>query len=240
LAGSAPRLRACTLAIHVTLFAGLLALGACRDAKVQAYDVPKEASAELPATKPVHSGAANTAEKQLPPGHPATGAAAVPADVSPAAAMPASPGLQTASGPGLGWTAPATWAAKPASMMRKATYAISAAGATADLAITAFPGDVGGDAANVNRWRGQVGLPPVGDAEAIASIQRITVNGLTVGIVDVCDTTAANPVHLIGAIVPYEGATWFFKLLGPDAVVAPEKAAFLDFIKTVKPAPTAP
>jgi len=238
LAGSAPRLRACTLTLHASLFAGLLALGACRDAKMQAYDVPKEPAAELPAAKPTHSAGPVAADKALPPGHPSMDGATPPTAAP--AAMPATPGLQTASGPELSWSAPAEWTAKPASMMRKATYAIAAGGATADLAITAFPGDVGGDAANVNRWRGQVGLPALGDAEALASIERLSANGLTIGIVDVCDTTAASPTRLVGAIVPYSGATWFFKLLGPDAAVSPEKAAFLQFVKTIKPAATAP
>ena len=37
--------------------------------------------------------------------------------------------------------------------MRRGSYAVGADEKTAaDLAITAFPGDVGGDLANVNRW----------------------------------------------------------------------------------------
>lgn len=262
LARSAPRLRAWTLSFHTALFAGLLVLGACRDPKVTSYQVPKEPAAELPASKPVNGmGATATAEVAptpastaaealatgtpalpsehpalpgssgaLPPNHPATGGAA------------GGPALQTASGQSLTWSAPAGWQAKPASMMRKATYAISGGGGvTADLAITAFPGDVGGDVANVNRWRGQVGLPEVSDATALGAIERLEANGLKIGLVDVVDRSASNPTHLIGAIVPFEGATWFFKLLGPDSVVAANKAAFVEFVKTIKPAaPTAP
>jgi hypothetical protein len=220
------------------LLTGLLALGACRDAKVSAYDVPKEASAELPATKPVPSSTASAEAKQLPPGHPDMSQSSAAPQAN--SAMPATPGLQTASGPELTWSAPGDWAAKPASMMRKATYTLTAGGATADLAITAFPGDVGGDAANVNRWRGQVGLPTVSDAEALASIERLNVNGLAIGVVDVCDKSSPNSAHLIGAMVPFEGATWFFKLLGPDAVVGPQKAAFLGFVNTIKPAVKTP
>lgn len=184
------------------------------------------ANSALPPDHPAMPGATGT----LPPNHPATGGAA------------GGPALQTASGQSLSWSAPAAWQSKPASMMRKATYAVSGdGGATADLAVTAFPGDVGGDVANVNRWRGQVGLPEVSDAVALSAIEHLDVNGLKIGIVDVVDRSAPNPTHLIGAIVPYEGATWFFKLLGPDSVVAANKAAFVEFVKTIKPAaPTAP
>ena len=40
---------------------------------------------------------------------------------------------------------------------------------------------------------------------------------------------------MIGAIIPYEGATWFFKLTGPDALVAGERDRFMAFLKTIKP-----
>jgi hypothetical protein len=36
-------------------------------------------------------------------------------------------------------------------------------------------------------------------------------------------------------MTPYQDAMWFFKLTGPDAVVARAKPAFLDFLQTVKP-----
>jgi len=39
--------------------------------------------------------------------------------------------------------------------------------------------------------------------------------------------------------VPFEGATWFFKLMGPDKVVAQQKTAFMAFLDTVKPAAAA-
>jgi hypothetical protein len=37
-------------------------------------------------------------------------------------------------------------------------------GTKGEVAISHFPGDVGGDLANVNRWRQQVALPPIDEA----------------------------------------------------------------------------
>jgi hypothetical protein len=48
--------------------------------------------------------------------------------------------------------------------------------------------------------------------------------------------TGATPQRILGVMVPFECATWFFKLMGPDKVVAQEKTAFLQFIETIKPA----
>ena len=150
--------------------------------------------------------------------------------------------VATASGASLAWTAPAHWQPKAGSAMRKGTYAITGEGsATAELAITAFPGDVGGEVANVNRWRGQVQLPPIPDADVAKAVMRVSANGLAITIVDLANPALNPPVRMLGAMVPFEGATWFFKLTGADALVAKEQAAFLDFVKTIKPAaPAAP
>jgi len=54
-------------------------------------------------------------------------------------------------------------------------------------------------------------------------------------VVDCASGAAAHPQRILGAIVPFNGGTWFFKLMGPDAVVAGAKPAFLEFLKTVHP-----
>jgi len=111
-------------------------------------------------------------------------------------------------------------------------------GTAADLGITSFPGGVGGEIANVNRWRGQLGLEPLSEENANRAITRREANGLKMAIVEFVGTTNGAPSRLIGAWVPHGTATWFFKLLGPDAVVAKEQAAFLEFLASVKPAST--
>jgi hypothetical protein len=199
----------------------------CRRAEVSSYRVPKEKDQAMPAAVADNSAPAAPSSPNAPMA-PAAGAG-----------MAATP-VATASGAGLKWTAPANWQAKAASAMRKGSYTVPGeGGATADLSITAFPGDVGGEAANVNRWRGQVSLQPFGDAEAAAAVTRITANGLTIGVVDFAGT-GANAQRILGAMVPFGGATWFFKLMGPDAVVGAAKPAFLEFAKTIQPAPAAP
>ena len=50
---------------------------------------------------------------------------------------------------------------------------------------------------------------------------------------------SGSGTRLIGAMVPVDGATWFFKLLGPDAIATAAKPAFLEFVKTIKPADAA-
>lgn len=142
--------------------------------------------------------------------------------------------VPTAAG-SLVWSAPAAWHGKAASAMRKGSYAVSGpGGADADLSITAFPGDVGGDLANVNRWRGQLQLPPLAAAALDGAVDRFQAHGLSFTVVDLLGAGGANPQRILGAIVPVDGSTWFFKLMGPAPVVAAAKPDFLEFLKTVR------
>ncbi len=200
----------------------VLLLPACRDAKVATYRVPAEKAEPLP---PVLTG--NT---------PAAPAAAPDAAGPNAMANMANTAVPTATGDGLSWTAPAHWKPKAGSAMRKGSYAITGdGGAEADFAITAFPGDVGGDLANINRWRGQISLPPISASELASATEHIDANGLHMTFFDIANSSGETPMRIIGVSVPYEGSTWFFKLMGPDALVAGERAAFRAFIQTIQP-----
>jgi hypothetical protein len=209
----------------------VLSFSGCKKEEVTSYRVPKEqapapavaANANMPQDA-VHAGVAKNASGAAQAA-PATGGSAM-----------ANTPVATASGAGLTWKGPAHWTDKGASGMRKGTFTITGdGGATAELAITAFPGDVGGEVANVNRWRGQIQLPPLSPDEATKSIQRVEANGQKFGIVDIAGS-GASPVRVLGAWVSHQGSTWFFKLTGPDALVTKEKPAFLEFVKTIMPA----
>jgi hypothetical protein len=209
-----------TCLLIIPLFAA-----SCDDTKVTAYRIPKEK--ETPAES-VASGMPASANMSAPLPTPAGGS------------MASSP-MATAAGPGLVWIAPSAWTVKPSGAMRKGSYAVAGeGGAAADLSITAFPGDVGGENANVNRWRSQLQLQPVTEEEVAGVITRLAANDLKIALVEFSNPSTANPTRLLGAMVPYGGATWFFKLLGPDRVVASNKPAFLEFLKTIKPAAASP
>lgn len=202
------------------LLALSLLLTGCNKAEVTSYRVPKEKDAELPA----NMTAPNAATATRPSGEMANAAVA------------------SAGGPNLTWTAPAAWQAKPLGAMRKGSFnVVGEAGASADLSITAFPGAVGGDLANINRWRGQVALPPITVADLPKATTRFTANGLAFSVVDLASADPANLQRILGGFTPFQGAMWFFKLTGPDTLVASAKPAFLEFLQTVKIAePTTP
>ena len=228
----------------------VLALAACRKAEVTSYRIPKEAAPAQPAMSmpAVANGAAAAAADSpgtLPPGHPAIPANdTAPGTVTssgplplghpaiPDAAAPASP----VSASALTWTAPPEWQAKALTTMRRGSFTIRGEGnATADLSIVALPGAAGGLAENLNRWRGQVGLASLDAAQVVAQTTVVKTDaGLEFTVADLVAEGSGPRQRLLGAIANHGGEAWFFKLTGPDALVAQTKPAFLAFLHTVK------
>jgi hypothetical protein len=152
---------------------------------------------------------------------------------APAPAMASEP-APTSGGADLAWSAPASWRPGPASAMRKASYSIDAGAGACELSVTAFPGDVGGELANMNRWRSQVGLPEIPAEGLEAALSRFESNGLAFAVADIRAGDSADARAILGASVPYGGATWFFKLSGPAPAVAAAKPQFLEFLRGVR------
>jgi len=200
----------------LALAAATLLLSACGDDQVSVYRIPKEKEPELPAAAADQGGQA------------------APAEPAPGASM-ADTAVPTASGDGLSWQAPAGWAQKPAGAMRKASYSVPGSDGDSDLSVTAFPGDVGGELSNVNRWRGQIALAPLSAEELDGAVTRVDQGGLKVTLVELSSAGDPKNKAILGAIIPFGGATWFFKLSGPGTSVKAAKPAFLDFLHSVHP-----
>jgi hypothetical protein len=183
----------------------------CRDREIVAYQIPKE-------TRPTPSDAMTVA-----PSAKSGSMTVAPPSVSPPATTGAS----------LLWTAPTGWTVKAGSAMRRGSFA-AGADASADISITAFPGDVGGVLPNINRWRGQVGLPPVDETGLAQITQSREINGLKFVITDAAGTANGGPSRIVAALVPWQGRIWFFKLTGSNAVVSSVKPSFLEFVETVR------
>ena len=147
--------------------------------------------------------------------------------------LPGGAALKSAEGSSLKWTAPATWTVKPATSMRKGSYALGQAGEV-DLSVTAFPGDVGGPIANVNRWLGQVGLAPIQESDLPQYTSHIEANGLVFFLADTGSKNPSQPKRIFAAVVAWQGNSWFFKLSGPAEQVGAAKPEFIEFLRSVR------
>lgn len=190
----------------VLAFVLLTAVG-CRREEIQVYDAPKSAR---------------------------------PAPTAPQANMPASPGpmqapgapvIASAAGAKPEWTLPASWKPGRASSARIGSFAVPSpdGGEGVDISITSFPGDAGGVGANLNRWRGQIGLEPLAGAAVAEATQPRTVGGIEGRSADFTGPKGRTRV----AWISREGASWFFKLSGPPALVEAESANWDAFLNSV-------
>jgi hypothetical protein len=135
------------------------------------------------------------------------------------------------------WNVPPNWTAKAPGMMVLKSFGVSHEGKDAIVSISVFPGDVGGTFANVNRWRGQMGLGPIDESELATSISSVDVgNGVKGTLVDFNGTDAktGKAARLVAISVPHADSTWFYKLLGDDGTVGHEKEAFIKFVQNVR------
>jgi hypothetical protein len=134
---------------------------------------------------------------------------------------------------GLRWTTPKGWKELAGGGMRVASFELPKGPGKAEVTVVALPGDVGGELANVNRWRGQLALPPVAEADLPAARAPVR-SGL--GKLFVYDFTGAGEkkTRLVAGMIQVSGTMWFFKLMGDEAAVAAAKPAFLKLLEGLK------
>ena len=159
----------------------------------------------------------------------------------PQAAMPdGHPDISTAANPQLKWKTPEGWNEVPPGDMRVASFTVKGKeGKQADVRVIPLPGAAGGDAANVNRWRGELGLSPLTPEEVQKAAQKIEVGGAPAELHDIVgkNPKSSEPTRILGAIQHREGMAWFFKMTGDSQLVAEQKSAFIELLKSFQFAP---
>lgn len=152
----------------------------------------------------------------------------------------ASGGMPTTSAPPGGNTAapeftfakPESWTEAPAKAFSLLTFAVSHEGKPAEITLSSVGGDLH---ANINRWRGQVGLPPLAGAELTASLKKIDTLGVQADYAEFTSPTeSSDRKTILGVAAVVEGRQYFIKLTSDPAVAEREKANFESFVKSLK------
>jgi hypothetical protein len=155
---------------------------------------------------------------------------ATPAEAPPFAPPPGAPQAPApAPARKFNWTVPAGWTAMPTGQMQDARFAMPDQGAAkAEVSVSVFNSPTGDQLSNVNRWRGQIGLPALSAAELPGAVTPLdpAVSGAI--LVDVTNTGK----RLLGAVYPRGGRYFFYKLMGDAAAVAAQRDAFIAFVKS--------
>lgn len=129
------------------------------------------------------------------------------------------------------WSVPDNWTLVPGERpMRLATYQMQGLTGPVEVAISRFPGDVGGMLANVNRWRGQVGLPPATDADLAGMIEPFENPGFNGSLLHI----QGAEQHIVVASIFESGAnqTWTVRVSGSLEVAEAVKADVFAFGRT--------
>ncbi len=192
----------------------LLLVGACSRDEVAHFRVPKSSSGPTqPASMMGAIGGGSIGGGSMGGG----------SDVVPSSAPP---------GPVLKWSLPKGWGEHLTGGMRYATLKPSTPGKL-DVTVVVLPGPAGGELANVNRWRGQIGLGPIEEASLDSTRKRIATKA---GPVSVYDFTSEgdSKTRLIAALATGEGNSWFLKMVGDAAPVAAARADFVRLLESLR------
>lgn len=200
---------------RTALLIGLGLLGfSCSSEQIAHYRVPKEApsapSSPRPAMPPMPMG-----ERTGTPDPNATQTPNVPPPPTPKGALK--------------WSLPEGWSEIPGGGMRFATF--KSPYAKLEATVVVLPGPAGGELANVNRWRGQIGLPGFADEASLAKARTVLkTRAGTLNVYDFTSTGQAKSRLVAGSISTPDGNTWFLKLTGDAIAVAKAKPEFMTIL----------
>ena len=130
----------------------------------------------------------------------------------------------------LEWDLPEGWEELPPAQFRDINLRVG----SVECYVSVLGGGGGGAEGNINRWRGQMGLPGLSHEEFDA-LARAKLFGVDVPLVDIEGTNAGKPNQRMVAIffeAPMAAIT--VKMLGPQNEVAAERAHFDEFCASLR------
>lgn len=161
----------------------------------------------------------------------AGGGGALPADHPPTSPSATSSGKSGGAGD-LRYTVPSEWSPGKPNAISLAAFKVADGNKQAEITVSTAGGEL---LANVNRWRGQLGLSPIDSAELAKSVKKIETLGSTGDYVEIIGPeSAAKHETILGVQTEAGGRTWFVKLRGDSDVAEQEKPRFEAFVKSLK------
>lgn len=133
---------------------------------------------------------------------------------------------------GIEWNAPAAWRRAPERATRTVSFYVDP-GESVECYVTVLGGDAGGALANVNRWRGQMGQPPIGEPE-LAALPRIPMLGGQAILAQI--DQAQGDSQMLAALGELPGRTIFVKVIGPRGLIESQRQSFTAFCSSLAPA----
>ena len=136
------------------------------------------------------------------------------------------------------WIQPEHWNEIEGSQFSLMDFEAVHDGQRAAISVTKLAKNAGGELANVNRWRKQIGLKEIELAQLEKTKQPFAVDGNPGTFVELKGTRDGKPATTLGVIhtITYRTLpeTWFYKITGDTAAVVKEKDAFRDYVRSAR------
>ncbi|MGZ6141861.1 MAG: hypothetical protein ACXWLM_00925 [Myxococcales bacterium] len=156
-------------------------------------------------------------------------------EAAPARAAPAAMSGEVAPPPApataLRWTLPKGWKATMVGGMRYATLTPPVAGRI-DVSVVVLPGPAGGELANVNRWRGQLGLGAIDEPALASARQPIRTRAGPLSLYDFT-SEGEKKSRMVAGLALIDGNSWFVKMVGDAGPVAAARADFIHILESL-------
>jgi hypothetical protein len=138
--------------------------------------------------------------------------------------------------PEVAWTVPGPWrSVERDEPMRQATFLAGGDQQPVEIAVSSFPGNVGGVQANINRWRRQLGMGPTQTPpDPIAEFHR---GGLHTQVFEITAPAAEGQdqrKQILVAMLHGRGHTWFVKINDTPKRIDSQQEAMLAFARSFK------
>ncbi|HEX3999154.1 MAG TPA: hypothetical protein VHX65_11435 [Pirellulales bacterium] len=193
--------------------------------------MPPFAGGALPPGHPVgqafqpDGSAPPPAHPELPPDHPAI----TPDQTADSTPPPAE------SSPDLKYETPAGWEPGQLNEMRKAAFEVKDGPQEVAITVVALPPFAGDLLPNVNRWRGQLHLPPITADDLSNVVKPMSIGGAPGSYVNLTGPADPAPQQtILGAMAATADRVWFVKLQGDTKLAEREKPKFESFLKSLK------
>ncbi len=145
------------------------------------------------------------------------------------------PAPNAAAGSGLRYTLPEGWTPGRSGPFRLAAFEVQRENEKAEVTLSALGAAAGSLLDNVNRWRGQIALPPITEAELAKISSEIKIQDQAAQWVDLTGEGDPAPAQAIYAVVIPQGErTLFVKMMGNGQLVRSQKTAFEQFVRSLQ------
>jgi hypothetical protein len=148
---------------------------------------------------------------------------------------PKPPPAPAGGGDKLEWTLPPNWKSISPGPFAAAAFEVVDGDAKLKITISPLPASGNNLPDNVNRWRGQVGLPELSAADLPATLTKIPVLGVDGDLVRLDGKGPGDAKLSIHGVIAVVGdKMWFVKLQGPTDLAVKEQTHFEEFAKSLK------